>query len=362
MNLTVNAPINSLSFGNVSLNILRELYKKNTELTFFPIGDNVEISAFDKIKKDFVDYLQNSTNKRFETISKNTPCLKLWHIFGSESRLSKNQSLYTFHETSDLTKIEKNLLKTQDLIFVSSQYTKNVFEINGIENVVHAPLGFDKDFYLTNKTYLPNKIHFGLMGKFEYRKNTARIIKTWLKLFGNKPEYQLSCVVNNSFLDKNKFQVELTKILEGKHYNNINFIPTLKTNSEVNDYLNSIDIDLGGLSGAEGWNLPSFNATCLGKWSVVINATAHKDWATKTNSILIEPSRMKDAYDGIFFNKGNEFNQGQFFDISDEEMENAILQSISYAKKPNPEGLKLQETMSYEKTTETILCAISSHM
>jgi hypothetical protein len=41
MNLTVNAPINSLSFGNVSLNILRELYKKNTELTFFPIGDNV---------------------------------------------------------------------------------------------------------------------------------------------------------------------------------------------------------------------------------------------------------------------------------------------------------------------------------
>jgi hypothetical protein len=163
-------------------------------------------------------------------------------------------------------------------------------------------------------------------------------------------------------LDKNKFQVELTKILEGKHYNNINFIPTLKTNSEVNDYLNSIDIDLGGLSGAEGWNLPSFNATCLGKWSVVINATAHKDWATKTNSILIEPSRMKDAYDGIFFNKGNEFNQGQFFDISDEEMENAILQSISYAKKPNPEGLKLQETMTYEKTTETILCAISSQM
>ena len=110
MKLTVNAPINSLSFGNVSTNILRQLYKKDTELTFFPIGDNVEISAFDRIKKDFVDYLQNSTNKRFETINKNTPCLKLWHIFGSESRFSKNQSLYTFHETSDLTKIEKNLI------------------------------------------------------------------------------------------------------------------------------------------------------------------------------------------------------------------------------------------------------------
>jgi hypothetical protein len=270
--------------------------------------------------------------------------------------------LYTFHETSDLTKIEKNLLKTQDLIFVSSDYTKKIFDINGIENVVHAPLGFDDDFFITNKEYLPNKIHFGLMGKFEYRKNTSRIIKAWLKLFGNKPEYQLSCVVNNSFLDKSKFQIEITKILEGKHYNNINFIPPLKTNSEVNDYLNSIDIDLGGLSGAEGWNLPSFNATALGKWSVVINATAHKDWATKDNSILIEPSRMKDAHDGIFFNKGHEFNQGQFFDISDEEMENVILSSLSYAKTPNPEGLKLQQTMNYEKTVDIILSAIKSQM
>ena len=362
MKLTVNAPINSLSFGNVSTNILRQLYKKNTELTFFPIGDNVEISAFDKIKKDFVDYLQNSTNKRFETINKNAPCLKLWHIFGSESRFSKNQSLYTFHETSDLTKIEKNLLKTQDLIFVSSNYTKKIFDINGIENVVHAPLGFDDDFFITNKEYLPNKIHFGLMGKFEYRKNTSRIIKTWLKLFGNKPEYQLSCVVNNSFLDKSKFQIEITKILEGKHYNNINFIPPIKTNSEVNDYLNSIDIDLGGLSGAEGWNLPSFNATALGKWSVVMNATAHKDWATNDNSILIEPSRMKDAHDGIFFNKGHEFNQGQFFDISDEEMENAILSSLPYAKKPNLEGLKLQKTTTYENTVDIILSAIKTQM
>ena len=47
---------------------------------------------------------------------------------------------------------------------------------------------------------------------------------------------------------------------------------------------------------------------------------------------------------------------------SDEEMENAILKSVSYAKKPNPEGLKLQKQFTYEKTVETILCAISSQM
>jgi len=362
MKLLVNAPINALSFGNVSVNILRELYKKNIDLIFFPIGEKVELSAYDKIDQDFIKYLQERTNNRFEKIDKNIPSLKLWHIFGSESRYTKNQSLFTFHEVSEVTPVEKNLLNLQDVILVSSNYTKSIFELNGLSNVTYVPLGFDTDFHLTNRSYLPEKIHFGLMGKFENRKNSSRIIKTWLKLFGNKSEYQLTCAITNQFLEKSRFQNELLKIMDGKHYNNVNFLPYMQMNSEVNDYLNSIDIDLGGLSGAEGWNLPSFNATALGKWSVVINATAHKDWATKDNSILIEPSSLKDCYDDIFFKKGQAFNQGQFFDISDEEMENAILKSVSYAKTPNPEGLKLQKQFTYEKTVETILCAISSQM
>jgi glycosyltransferase involved in cell wall biosynthesis len=362
MRLLVNAPINALSFGNVSVNILRELHKKDIDLVFFPIGDKAELEAYDKIDLSFVKYLQSATNSRYEKINKDIPTLKLWHIFGSETRYSKNQSLFTFHEVSEVTSIEKNLLNLQDRIFVSSNYTKNIFELNGVENITYVPLGFDPDFHITDKIYLEDKIHFGLLGKFESRKNTARIIKAWLKLFGNNSKYQLSCAITNPFLDKAKFQNELLKTLEGKQYNNLNFVPYMQTNSEVNDFLNSIDIDLGGLSGAEGWNLPSFNATALGKWSVVMNATAHKDWATSDNSILIEPSSLKDCYDDIFFKKGQAFNQGQFFNISDEEMENAILKSVSYAKKPNPEGLKLQKEFTYEKTVETILCAINSQV
>jgi hypothetical protein len=362
MKLLVNAPINSLSFGNVSVNILREFFKKNIELVFFPIGDKVDFEAYDKIDNEFLKYIQDSANNRFSKIEKNMPSLKLWHIYGSETRYAKDQSLFTFHEVSELTDIEKRLLDLQDRIFVTSNYTKKIFENFGVENVTFVPLGFDADFHLTGRTYLEDKIHFGIMGKFEQRKNTARIIKSWLKIFGNNPKYQLSCAVTNPFLDKSRFQNDMIKLFEGKQYNNINFIPYMQTNAEVNDYLNSIDIDLGGLSGGEGWNLPSFNATALGKWSVVLNATAHKDWATKDNCILVEPSSLKDCYDDVFFKKGQPFNQGKFFDITDAEIENAILRSVSYAKTPNTEGLKIQNTFTYEKTAETILCAISSQM
>ena len=68
MKLLVNAPINALSFGNVSVNILRELHKKNVDLVFFPIGDKAELDAYDKIDSEFIKYLQSATNNRYEKI------------------------------------------------------------------------------------------------------------------------------------------------------------------------------------------------------------------------------------------------------------------------------------------------------
>lgn len=359
MKLLLNAPINALSFGNVSVNILKELYKKEIDLCFFPAGNKTEMAAYDKSTDDFLSYLKNSTANRYEKLDKNLPSLKLWHILGSETRITPNQSLFTFHETSEVTEVERKILSLQDNIFVSSNYTKDNFEINGIKNVHFIPLGFDNDFHKTGKEYLPEKIHFGLMGKFEKRKNTARIIKSWLKIFGNNPKYLLSCAITNQFMESAALQSELMKITEGKNYNNLNLVPYMQTNSDVNEFLNSIDIDLTGLSGGEGWNLPAFNATALGKWSVVMNATGHKDWATKENSILIEPSKLKDCYDNIFFQKGAKVSQGQFFDITDEEMEAAILDSASKAKTPNIQGEKLQSKFTYSDTVETMLNIIN---
>ena len=72
--LIVEAPLNSLSFGNVSINILREFYKLNLDIGLFPIG-NVDLSAF-KISEDFKQYLQKSIDNRYSALSKKSPSLK----------------------------------------------------------------------------------------------------------------------------------------------------------------------------------------------------------------------------------------------------------------------------------------------
>lgn len=348
--LIFQAPINSLSFGNVSYNLLREMYKSKVNVSFFPIGQDLEFSAFDKTDADFKSWIIESYKDRLTGINKDTPSVKLWHINGSESGVGANKNLFSFYETSEPTNQERSIVSLQNKTIFSSSYACEKFP-----GSYYCPLGFDEDFGKTNKKYLSGKTHFGLMGKYEKRKHTSRIIGLWAEKYGNNPEYQLTCCINNPFMKEQDILTLVNNALNGKNYKNINLLPRLKTNSEVNEFLNSIDVDLSGLSGAEGWNLPAFNSTCLGKWSVVLNCTSHKDWANKNNSVLVEPSDEEPCYDGMFFKEGNEFNQGIIYSFSDESFDKATDSAVSKSKEgENKKGCLLPKEFSYEKTFKTL--------
>ena len=109
------------------------------------------------------------------------------------------------------------------------------------------------------------------------------------------------------------------------------------------------------MSGAEGWNLPAFNSTCLGKWSIVLNCTSHKDWANKDNSIIVEPSGKEDIYDGIFFTQGSSFNQGQMYTFEDDQFYEACDIAIAKCKNKNEKGVELGGQFTYNKTVSKLL-------
>lgn len=359
--LILKAPINPLSFGNVSYNLLRELYRKDINVSFFPIGQGLDFSAFDKAETDFKKWAEDCANNRYLSLKKETPTLQMWHLNGSENRISPRQFLYTFYELDSPTLTEKNLVDIQDHVFFSSSAAEKKFNIIGCDNASSCPLGFDEDFHETGKEYLKDKIHFTLIGKFEKRKHTQRILEWWVEKYGNNYDYQLSCCVINPFYQPDQMNQAIAQSLKGVKYGNVNFLPFLKTNSEVNELMNSTDIDLSGLSGAEGWNLPAFNSTCLGKWSIVLNSSSHLDWATPDNCILVEPDGTEEAYDNIFFNRGAPFNQGNLHNFSKEKFVSAIDLAISKCKNRNEEGVKLKDKFTYSKTMDKILSKIEEN-
>lgn len=356
MSLVIKAPLGSQSFGQVSLNLLREIFSIRDDVCFFAEGQykgGQELAAFD-VEKSFLDKLNAAYARRFMFDPKRDTCIRLWHINGAETRLCNREILYTYHETSELTSLEKRILSFQDKVAVSSSYSQSVFSKHGVTSYVVNP-GFDPDLKIIQRKYFPNHIHFGIMGKFEKRKHTAKTIGLWAKKYGNDSRFKLTCAVFNPFLSQEQNDVAFDRALDGKKYNNIFKIPYMPKNSMMNDFLCSLDIDLTGLSGGEGWNLPAFNATALGKWSIVLNATAHKDWATSDNSILVEPSGEIPCEDGVFFKNGLPFNQGNFFDYSEESFYSATNLAISKAKVNNVSGLSLQTEKSYKKSATQLL-------
>ena len=360
MQFAVHVPLNSLSFGQVSFNLLYEFYKMGLNPSIFKASDHpIDFSAYD-FEKDFIDWIVKNHNEAFLKHNREIPVIRLWHINDSIRNYSNKQILLTFHETDTLTPIEVNLLKSSQ-VCVSSNYTKDVFSSFGIDSkVVH--LGFDSNHFKPNgKKYFDDaRITFNLCGKYEKRKHHTKIVKAWVKKFGKNKNYSLQCALHNAFYqDPNELKSIYSNMIDGKSIFNVTFLTSMPRNATYNDFLNSSDIVLA-MSGAEGWGLPEFQSVGIGKHAVVLNATSYREWADKDNSVLVEPNGKIEVYDGKFFSKGAPFNQGNIFDFNEDDFINGCEEAIKRVEhdRVNHQGLKIQEKFKYSETAKQLLSLI----
>lgn len=369
--LIVEAPVNNLSLGNVSYNFLRVLKNKKIKVLYCPIG-NIDLSSYNSTE-EFRLWLQTASSNFLKSYSRDVPTMKIWHCNGSHQFPSDKRYLLTFQESDQGTPEEINIIKNTDKTFFCGEYSKDVFSEYGLTNIDWFPLGFDEESFrkIEKKNVDDNRINWFLGGKWEARKNSQRLLKLWVNKYGLLPgqpwlddnKHFLNCAVTNPFFHdegmKNYFQQQIHEALGGKRYYNIQFFDHLKSNNEYNALLNETHIDLTGMSSAESWNLPAFQVTALGGWSIVLNATGHKSWANDKNSILVNPISKRQIYDNIFFTQGHPFSQGNVFDFNDEDLLLAMDKAARIARTSNVEGEKLRD-MTYEKSVSQILNKIEA--
>ena len=364
MKIALNLPINRVSFGQVSTLLLRTLFEQEqkgiqNDVFLFPIG-NVDLGS-QAPDEAFQNWLKDKIKNGLENYSRDIPVFRLWHLNGSMESVSNKPNLLTFYELDEPTKIELNIAKN-NATFFSSKYSCEVFRQAGVETN-YLPLAFDSFNFSVKKKkpHQDGRITFNLCGKLEKRKHHEKIIQAWIKKYGNNPKYALQCAIYNPFLGRSQEECNANnhqaavKIVNGKKPYNVGFFPLMNENIVYNEFLNSADIIIG-MSGAEGFGLPEFQSIALGKHAVLLKAHAYQDWATDEMVTWVNPSGKIEAYDGLFFQKGQPFNQGSIFDFNEEEFLAACDSAIARVEKSrvNNSGLLLQTDYSKEKFVENI--------
>jgi len=351
----VNTPINAVSFGQVSVAILRELKARGYQPNVFPIGGQVDLGT-QKPDESFNQWLGHCINIAQKDHSRKKTSIRLWHVNGSlESYSDTDSRLITFHETDQLTPHEINVLKNQSKVYVTSRFTQQIFSMFGIQ-AEYLPLGFDAHNFSTlpKRPKIDGVTQFGLAGKLEVRKNHLKILNLWAKKYGNRREYRLNAAVHNPFLKPEHINALIGQALEGKQYWNINFIPYMGNNAEYNNFLQANDIHLA-LSGGEGFDLPAFHAIALGAHTVALRAHVYTDYLNDENAVLVSPNGKRPAVDGIFFHPNTPFNTGNFFDFADADFNKACDEAEKrVAQGLNTKGLDLQK-QTYAQTVDILL-------
>lgn len=360
-NFSIEVPCNALGYGQVGFGVLRELFNRNLTPNIFFIGAP-DLKPF-IILPGFVEWLNFCSGKAETEFSENEPAISLWHLQGSHKRISsKKNILWTAHETDFLTDTEANIANKFDKILLTSNYSKQVFSSKLSEQKLgYCPNFYDDlHFFKTNRQYRNSAetITFGLYGKLEHRKQTLNTMVAWSNLYAGNKDYRLCCYVYNPFVPVEIQSNQIMQVFRGQKPWNVEIYPFQETNVAFNDAMNNTDIDLTGLSSAEGFNLPVFHSLCLGKQAVVLNAHAHKDFANSENSILVEPEGTQEIYDGQFFVKGARFNQGNMSKWSMPAAQKAMQEAVLKAKQPNLEGEKLKDTFSLQRSVDILLSEV----
>lgn len=353
-NISVNFPINTVSFGNVSIAILREMFKRGLSPNILPIG-GPDLSS-QKHDEEFNKKLSGCLNDAQRCHSRNDDIYRLWHINGSlESYSNHSNKLITFFELDNLTPTEINVLKNQKKIFVTSNYTKDVFKMFNIDSE-YLPLGFDSHNFsvLEKRPKIDGVTTFFMGGKLEKRKGHFKVLNLWAKKYGNNMKYRLNCALHNPFMKPEHMNALISQALDGKSYANINWLPYMNTNLEYNSFLQSGEIYIA-MSGGEGRGLPEYHATAMGAWPVALNAHAYKDYLNDNNAVLVNPNGKIPASDGVFFAPHGPFNIGNIFDFSDEEFIAGCEKAEKLASTGlNTKGLELQ-SLTYKETVDVLL-------
>jgi len=356
--INVMAPINPLGYGVAGLNITKAL-SKLCDVALFPIGD-VEVTSQEDA--DAVKLCLENKNK----FDAKAPCVRIWHQFSMAEQIGNGLRCgFPIFELDAFNDVELHHLNSLDKIFVCSEWAKEVVHQNlynhykrlDLDSNIHVvPLGVDTSIFKNSKTNDSNSTRFINIGKWEYRKGHDVLVEAFNKAFEVEDDVELYMMNHNPFLNKEQEREWVDLYKTSKLGDKITILPRVSTHSQVAEIMSQMDCGVFP-SRAEGWNLEAIEMLALGKQLIITDYSAHTEFCTNKNSMLIPIEKKESAYDGIWFH-----GQGRWAEIGDSQIDVMVehMRKVhSSNKEPNQAGIQAGNSFSWENSASKILSKVS---
>jgi glycosyltransferase involved in cell wall biosynthesis len=366
-------PINTTGYGVASVSYLNSLTKQNNNISIYPIGQiaNPEIAT-------------TTQNCLAKEVYADRPTFCFWHLSDIPNQLSKftgKKVAYTTFEVDTLRPEEAQLLPLFDKVGTASEWGASILKKYILEDkifVVNHAMKSDSNSTLATinidrkanlkvweKLMSPVKLTddtliLSTAGKFESRKGHPELIEACME---SQIPILLIAYVYNPFITgsfpysfiNSKFLYPVYTTTGVKVYSHKNFklvlMPPAASRLELHNALSKADYFISP-SKAEGWNLPLFEMMSYGMPCITTNYSAHTEYVTKDNVIVVEHEGLEKAIDNQFFH-----GTGNWAKVTKETIAKAINTAYSnmnnkiYLSKLSKAAIRATEHFSW--TTES---------
>lgn len=343
-------PLSShIGYGIAAHYIIKAIYQLGTDIIYWPIG-NPEVDQDAELIQSFINN-QRKYDTKFNTLT-------IWHQNLLHNRIGLNlNSALTFFEKNQLNAHEIMSMNTQDIIFAPSKWAYDIIKNTPQfkRECFHIPMGVDCDqFKLSIRDNCPTYKFFNI-GKIEKRKGHDVLVDIFNKAFEKDDNVELVISWNNPFLTEEQHKEWESKYKTSKLGDKIQFIPRIHRN-QMNMLYNTIDCGIFPTR-AEGCGLPLMELLACGKPLITTNYSAHTDFCTSQNAMLVDIDGMEVCSDGVWFH-----GEGEWARLDEPQID----QFVEYMRKcyrssykMNIKGRQDMEERSWDKTAQSILKHIS---
>ncbi len=358
MHINVTAPINSLGYGVVGTNVCMALKYTGHEPALWPIGP-VEVE-----REVWKPQLARMVERR-NLYDRLAPSLRIWHQLDLAQHVGKGKHVaLPIFELDRFNQTEIHHLDSQDLILVASRWARDVIHRSDIRTPVKVvPFGVDNDIFSSTRVYQNDAgiTRFLNIGKWEVRKGHDILVDAFNRAFGPDDPVQLVMVCSNPFLtdeETRQWQDLYRKSTLG-HKIDV-YERRLPTQKDVADLMGVSDCGVFPSRG-EGWNLELGEMMAMGKHVIATDYSAHTEFCTHANSLLIHVDETEPAYDGKWF-----FGQGDWARLGFVQTERLIdhMRDVHRRKQEgrlgvNTAGVETMKGLTWENTAKRIVQELS---